>query len=413
MKLTAIVAVVGFVTILEQAQTPNPASDPCRVPDRAARQVRVRDIEGLERAAAGARSGDTILLEDGRYRLRSSLNLSAPDITLRGRSGDAKAVVLHGDGMTNDPVGVALSVNAAGITVADMTIRDVKYHGVQVRGEAGASRFSLLRVSILDTGQQLLKVSTSNQSMFADDGLVACSTFSYTSTAPSNYTNGIDILAAKGWTIRDNRFERIRGPESDKWRGGPAILAWKSAEDTLIERNVIVDSYRGIALGLQPATGELARNGTRAHDHLRGVVRNNVIVNLNRWADEAIEANAAIGARIEHNSVFVEGGVPWSIAVRFGGATAEIRNNLSNHQILERDGGRATQSGNIVSATREFFVDPVAANLRLRPGVAAIDAGRPIPGLDLDFDRRPRIAGPAPDAGAFEHAAGKDPQWRR
>ena len=121
-----------------------------------------------------------------------------------------------------------------------MTVRDVGYHAVQVRGESGASRFTLHNAVLQDTGQQLLKGSAATNGRFADDGLVACSSFSYTTNAPSDYTNGVDLLATKGWVVRDNQFQRIRGPESGGWSSGPAILVWAASEDTIVERNLIV-----------------------------------------------------------------------------------------------------------------------------------------------------------------------------
>jgi hypothetical protein len=369
----------------------------------------VSSVEELEDAVRTARKGDTILVADGRYRLRRSLDIGAPDVTLRGRSGDRDKVVLHGGGMTGDDVGVAVSVSAAGVTLADLTIRDVGAHAVQVRGERGASNFSLYRSALMDTGQQLLKGSVSRERIYADDGLVACSSFSYSSNAPSDYTNGVDILAAKGWTIRDNLFERIRGPASQRFAAGPAILAWAASADTVVERNLIRDSYRGIALGLVESPGELARNGERVYDHTGGVIRNNVVVNLGDWADEGIEVTAARDVKIEHNTVLVEGSLPWSISVRFESASALVANNLTNREVRSRNGGQATTRGNVTHATREFFHDPLAGDLRLRPGTAAGAAGVPLADAAEDFDRRPRPVDRRPDAGAFQSAPPVEP----
>ena len=214
----------------------------------------------------------------------------------------------------------------------------------------------------------------------------------------------VDLLATKGWVIRDNRFARIRGPEAQGWKSGPTILAWKGAEDTLIERNLILDSFRGIALGLTPGPADLMRNGPHESDHLRGIVRNNVIVNLNSWADEAIEANAAADARIEHNSVFVSSrNVFWSIGVRFPIASALVRNNLTNQMVLRRNGGQATLLGNVMGAGANWFVDASRGDMHLAPGGSrAVDVGVMIEDVMEDFDRQPRVLGRAPDAGAFE-----------
>ena len=376
-------------------------------PPEAARTVSVNTVGELHRAVAEARTGDTLLLADGRYALQRGLEIAVPGVTLRSRSGNPDRVVLHGRGMEGDHVGVAIGVGATGVTIADITIRSVGYHAVQVRGERAASRFTLHNARLHDTGQQLLKGSYADDGPVAAEGLVACSEFAYTTSAPSDYTNAVDILGTRAWTIRDNRFFRIRGPATRGWRSGPAILVWKGAEDTLVERNLVVDSFRGIALGLTP------RYGRHAYDHFRGVIRNNVVLNLHPWADEAIEANGAVDARIEHNTVLVEGSVPWSISVRFATASAQVRNNLSNRRILQRDGGRTSEAGNVVTATRGWFVDPPGFDLRLvADAVRARDAGVAIGDVLDDFDRTARPVGRAPDAGAFEFVPGREPaRW--
>jgi hypothetical protein len=148
----------------------------------------------------------------------------------------------------------------------------------------------------------------------------------------------------------------------------------------------------------------MARNGERSYDHLGGIIRNNVVVNLNPWADEAIEGNAARGIRIEHNSVLVESAlIDWSIAIRFPSGAGTISNNLTNQRILMRDGGQATLAGNVSTASRSWFIDAPKGDLHLAAGATpAIDVGVPIQDIPGDFDRAPRVSGRAPDAGAFE-----------
>ncbi|MGE5834644.1 MAG: DUF1565 domain-containing protein [Acidobacteriota bacterium] len=366
--------------------------------------VTVSTVAALERAVASAKPRDTILLADGSYALRRSIDIATNGVTLRGKSGDRTKVVLRGGGMTSsDPIGVAISVSAPNVTIADLTIRDVRFHAVQVRGESGASGFTLHNARLLDTGQQLLKGSVSEAPIYADFGVIACSDFEYTSNAPSDYTNGVDLLATRGWVIRDNHFARIRGPQSQGFRAGSSILVWWAGVETVVERNLIVDSYRGITLGLTDELPKGARKGERTYDHTEGRIQNNVIVNLNPWADVAIDASASRNLRIEHNTVLVEGKTPWSIDVRFPASNALVRNNLTNRRVFQRDGATVTLDGNVMSARAAWFVNPRTGDLHLTSlGRPAIDAGVPIPDLTDDFDRGVRPAGRAPDAGAFE-----------
>jgi hypothetical protein len=257
---------------------------------------------------------------------------------------------------------------------------------------------------VFDTGQQLVKGSLA-AAQAADDGLVACSLFEYTDHAPSDYTNGVDVLGGKGWIVRDNRFVRIRGPQDRRWSAGPAVLFWANSIDTVVERNVIIDSFRGIALGLMAGANALSRLGDGRFDHQGGVVRNNVLCNLNPWADEGIEVNSARDVQVDHNTVLVEGGPRWSISVRFPASSGWVRNNLTSRPIIFRDGAKAGLGGNVTGSGREWFVAPQRCDLRLTPSATpALRAGVPLATVPDDFIRKPRGTAGAPDAGAFEYA---------
>ncbi len=242
------------------------------------------------------------------------------------------------------------------MTLADLTISQVGHHGVQVRGELGASDIVIHHLHILDTGQQLIKGSAAAGKPSCRNGLVACSTLEYTNTAPSDYTNGVDVLNGEGWVVRDNIIRRIRGPRAQGFRAGPAILFWRASRDTIVERNLIIDCQRGIALGLSQDQDMFPGR----YDHEGGVVRRNVLCNLNSWADEAIEVNSSPGTRVEHNTVLVEGKVPWSISIRFPATNARVSNNLCNRQIILRDGAKAEMKANIVTARRDWFASASA-----------------------------------------------------
>jgi hypothetical protein len=196
--------------------------------------------------------------------------------------------------------------------------------------------------------------------------------------------------------VRDNAFLNIRGPESGNWKAGPTILIWNGSRDSVVERNFVVNCFRGIALGLNP------RDASNP-DHRGGAIRNNVICNLNPWGDEPIEVNSCPGVVIEHNTVFLDSHLPWAMSIRFPATSAVVRNNLCNRPIVERDGAHARLEGNVVEAQADWFVDPSRSNLRLsRADVPAVDAGVPVDDLKQDLDLHPRTQGRAPDAGAFE-----------
>lgn len=371
------------------------------------------DTAALLRALHAARPGAQLLLADGIYRLgpRQTLQIDTPGVAVRGLSGDRDKVIIEGgyNGVT---------VNARGAVVADLTVREPRRHAVQVRGERGAAGVVLYNLHLIDAGQQFVKVSTGDgrSGPFADDGLVACSLVEYTTSSRGtdvsspDYTNGVDILAGRGWVVRDNVFRRIR---SGAGPAGPAILVWKNAQDTVIKRNLIIDSWRGIALGLQRPDG-LSRGGPDAvYDHRDGLVENNVILALSERGDAAIENNFALNSRILHNTVYynphIHHAVGWSIEYRFAPTSVTIANNLTNLPIARRrpsPRSRAWERGNVTQARAAWFRDVLHGDFHLTRDAPVIDRGAPRVGTrdDADGDLRPHGAGP--DPGADEYVPG-------
>ena len=357
-RVAGLLAILLFIVSMATAAA---SEESCRPadwkPPKDAQTVTVRNTDDLIAAVRRAEPGTVILVEDGEYRLWSSLDFAKPDVVLAGKSGHRDRVVIRGDGMTEKAIGVALSISASRVTIADLTVGNVGYHGIQIRGENGVAHVVVHNVHIVDTGQQLLKGSLSANGLHAEDCVVACSLFEYTRHAPSDYTNGVDVLGGRRWIVRDNRFLRIRGPAEGGWEAGPAILFWRESADTVVERNVVEDSYRGIALGLV----EPVREGrTATYDHTGGTIRDNVVVNRNSWADEGIEVNAARDVSIERNRL-LKHGLPWSISVRFPVTTATVVDNRANQPLALRDGARATERGNLWTTTGDDL-DPSGFN---------------------------------------------------
>jgi hypothetical protein len=403
---------VFFVTLQTAQANRCPALDPPGTEQYIVR-ILAGDVEELLWQLKVAWPNTTLLLADGVYRLmpRQTLEVQAQQITIRSASGKREAVVIEG-GYNN------ITINADDCTVADMTLRAPRFHNIQVRGELGVSRARMYNLHLQDAGQQFIKVSTGDgaQGKFADDGLVACSLIEYsthsrgTDRSPPSYTNGVDILAGRGWVIRDNVFRRIR---SEAGPAGPAILAWKNAMDTRIEGNVIIDSWRGIALGLM-GPDRYSRGGSQVvYDHQNGMVMNNVILALHEPADAAIENNFAFNSQVLHNTIYynetLRHAVNWSIEYRLSPTTVLIANKLTNLPVRKRHPIPAQESrveGNVAGAKPEWFRDIMSEDYHLTPNAPAIDQGTSsLENLtDIDGDTRP--AGRVSDAGADESTYG-------
>ena len=378
-------------------------------PEQTITRIESGDVDDLLWQLRTASPDTTLSLADGVYSLASdqSLEVNVPRITIRSASGNRESVIIE-RGYNN------ISVNADNFTVANLTLRTPRFHNIQVRGESGVRYTKAYNVHLLDAGQQFVKVSTGDGTLgqFADNGLVACSLIEYTTYSsgtditPPTYTDGVDILAGKDWVIRDNIFRRIR---SKAGPAGPAILVWKNAMNTVVQRNLIIDSWRGITLGLdKPDT--LSRGGSQVfYDHQNGLVENNVILALHESADAAIENNYAFNSQVFHNTVYynetIKHAVDWSIEYRFLPTTAIIKNNLTNFPIIKRypfPTRDAILAGNVTDAKVDWFENILADDFHLTRNVPAIDNSISITENSEDIDGNARPIGKASDAGADE-----------
>ena len=89
----------------------------------------------------------------GTYALTSTLyvNGTFANVALRGSSGNADDVVLVGPGMTNAsygsvPYGIWSGGNVQGITIANVTIRDLYYHPIIFNGGTQSPRVYNVRL---------------------------------------------------------------------------------------------------------------------------------------------------------------------------------------------------------------------------------------------------------------------------
>ncbi len=323
------------------------------------------------------------------------------NIHIRGATGDPSDVRLHGAGMLNPIVPFGLQVfTATDVTIADLSVDSVYYHAVMVQGNQGAQRIRLYHLRLSNAGQQIVKGTAGG-----DDVLVEYSELYYSDGAPIHpegsppntcYTNAIDGVNTDRWIVRDNLIRDIRCQNNAL--AGPAILLWQGSADTIVERNTIIDSSRGVSLGLVSAT-----------DHFGGIVRNNFIA-WNAAASYAVDVPiyiASSNAQVLHNRALTAGRYPNAIEVRFTGAGNQVRNNLLDASVMPRNGAVPSLSGNLSSAQSNWFVNAAIGDLHLTANaLAAIDAGTVIADAVDDYDGQIRpTASNQIDLGADELAA--------
>ena len=162
----------------------------------------------LQSAFSNLQSGQTIVIEPGTYNLSSTLyiglNSNITNVTVRGSTDNFNDVTLLGNGMDNAsygnvPMGISIW-NAQNVTIADLSIGDVYYDPIEVRGNSGASAVTIYHVHLFDAGEQFIKVDPPSSGVGTSNSAVEYSLIKYTNGPPvtdhgggTGYTNGIDI----------------------------------------------------------------------------------------------------------------------------------------------------------------------------------------------------------------------------
>lgn len=415
--LIATVAGLSMLAAMPLAARHPQQAPPLPPPDPAAYTIiHVNTAQALANACWNLASDQAIVVAAGSYDLKSVNFPNGVDgrltvgrfgaapishIQIRGATGNPEDVVIHGGGMLDSAVPYGFQVfTAHDVLIADLSIGNVYYHAIGIEGTQGARDIHLYNLRAHDAGQQIIKGSGAG----ADDVLIEFADVFYSvgaiqhpqgSPPGSCYTNGIDVTGGYRWIIRDSRLTRIRCQNGAL--AGPAILIWQGARDTVVERNTLLDSSRGIALGLVSSS-----------DHSGGIVRNNVI-SWNGDATYAVDVpiyTTSPDARILHNTARTAGRYANAVEVRFSGATnVEVRGNLTDAAITPRNGATPTLSHNITNAHPSWFVDPQAGDLRLSANAqAAMNQVATHPQASDDFSAQPRRPAPAlTELGAHEY----------
>ena len=207
-------------------------------------------------------------------------------------------------------LGELLTLRAcAGVTVADLTVQNVRWNGIKLDTDTGVQRATIRNCvlhNIWQRGDQGGEGPRGGTARRPGRATASSSTASSSNDRPKrfeddpadtprnfdgNYVGGIDVMYPTGWTIRDNVFLGIRG-RTGSARG--AVFLWHDARDCVVERNVIVDCDSGICLGNSHKPDDVAIHCTGV------VVRNNFLC---RAPENGILADYTRDCAILHNTV--------------------------------------------------------------------------------------------------------------
>ncbi len=362
--------------------------------------VTVSTVTGLENAVASANGGGdkNIRIAAGTYILNGVyLRITADGVTLSGATGNRADVILDGDYVTTE----IIQVLGSNVTIKDITLKKALFHPIHVYpNDHDVIGTHIKNVHIIDPGQQAIKINQNEAKTFsANFGTVEKSKIELTGAGRievlerngSCYTGGVDAHHARGWSIKDNV---ITGFWCSAGLSEHGVHFWSFSEDTLVERNLIINCDRGIGFGLGSS------------GHIDGVIRNNMIYHdIGRvHSDVGIGLESASGAKVYNNTIYHEQAYPNAIEYRFSATkNVSITNNLTNKAITSREGGTAVVSSNITFAQANWFVSIAGGDLHLTSAKAkAVDSGTAVSGLLDDYDKESRPMGKGFDIGADE-----------
>lgn len=369
--------------------------------------ITVKTVGELYAAADEVRPGGTILVADGLYRMPRTFYIKTDNVTLRSQSGDRTKVVLD-FATSRHHEGVAVSY-CSGVTIADLTVQNVRQNGIKVNSNHDVDRVTIYNVISHNVWQRHIKgpkvPDRDGQADFVEDCRVQYCLFyndrpkqrgdePWEDSEPRmgfNYIGGMDIMCAKGWVISDNVFTGIRGKTGEA-RG--AIFMWHNGTDCVIERNIIIDCDTGICMGNSSARGE--------RRHANGfIVRNNFVV---RCSESNILADHTRDCRVFNNTVHDPDSRNGRLlrVVHANDGLVVANNIFSGPRIVaEHYEGQIDVRSNLIRPVGDYFVDAAKGNLHLTTkAVDAIDKATPDGDVPEDIDGQPRRT--KPDLGADE-----------
>lgn len=360
--------------------------------------VSVATVDDLIHAVEHAKAGQTIAIADGRYFLPRYIEITENNVTLRSASGNRNAVILDGQqSMHGELLGFR---SCTGVTVADLTIQNIKWNGFKINAEDNVQNLTLHNcvihniwqrgvksVRVPEEGREQIRPKqikiqyclfyNDHPKRFEDDPRDTPNTFD------GNYIGGIDTMHAKGWTISDNVFIGIQGRTRE---GRGCVFMWHHAEDCIIERNIIIDCDVGIALGNSSGIGE----GKSSVHGTNMIVRNNFIT---RTPESGILADYTKDCRIVNNTVFDPNNrMNRLIRIVHDNAGLVVANNLlSGPGMSVETEDDITLSHNQIGDFTHYFRAPARGDLHLRPNAKkAIDEGIPLKSVTQDIDGQAR-----------------------
>jgi hypothetical protein len=371
------------------------------LPERNGEAIHIRDSQELQQALAEAGSGDTILLEDGTYKMESSLWIeNKENLTIKGASEDPAKVILMGGGWDGgDPKDVVVIRGSGNIAIAYLTITEARSYGIKIEGVRNLKNpwdINISHCRFIDIGTRAVKGTATQDRKHMERGSVRHCYFENTRVPDpgwlfkGDYISAIDMMYLDNWTFADNVFKNIKGANGG---GRGAIFVWNQSRNVLVERNLFLNCDRSIAFGNPSEPTNYVQGTLHNYD---GIIRNNAIVG---GADKGIELVWLDNVKVYNNTVYCPN--PQRRAIHYFQRINRL--HLANNLVRGRMEGEGDVilENNVVGLLDDYFVDPEKGDLHLTEAATlALGKGIALPLVQDDIDGEER--GEHPDVGADE-----------
>ena len=370
--------------------------------------VRVTTVDQFTAAVDALKTGQTILLAPGVYKMPRSITIEGVNkVAVRGDSRDRAKVVLDFSESTHTE-GVRFQ-RCRDVILADLTVQNVSQNGIKIDGDLQAEKVTIHNVVSRNVWQRHVKgpkvPSGPNGKpdysrghriqycLFENDRPKRIGDDPYEDRDPRifghNYLGGIDMMNADGLVIADSVFRNLHGKTHE---GRGAVFLWINSKDCIVERNLFLDCDQGVCLG----------NGSGLDEpmHATGcIVRNNFIV---RCPEGNLFTAHTKDCRILNNTVHDPDGRRLFRAIADNQDLVVAGNIFSGPPIpRESMGGGIVLRDNLNRPLAEYFRDPAKGDLHLLAAAKdAIDRGLTEPLVPGDIDGTKRVS--PSDLGADE-----------
>ncbi|MFP4521632.1 MAG: hypothetical protein ACLFQK_05750 [Fibrobacterota bacterium] len=344
-------------------------------------------VDDLLQAHSEMLAGNTrnIVLTDGTYDLTTrsgfdlGLRIAADGSSITSQSRDPEKVTIISKGFTStDLEDEAVKIEAGNITLAYITIKDVRANGLKI--QETTRNVMVHNVYFVDICERGIKVPLD---VTATDVTVQYCLFEQItsmSEVPNpqmngDYIAGMDIMKARNWRVHHNVFKNIQGTNGAA-RGG--VFYWRDCQNMVTENNLFINCDRALSYG--NTAGDNNVNG--------GIIRNNYII---KGVESAFEIIACSDVKVYNNSVYSPDFPSLSVKLESNGSGNEIKNNILMGSTALRSGTMPDTASNLIVWSQSGYKDFSAYDLRLSStATAAIDAGLNLAEVQYDFSGNPR-----------------------